>query len=631
MPYSISTEAKDCNGFAVIKDNDGFIMGCHETEQEAQDQITALNISEAEAKGERQANPEQDIYETKEEAEAKAEQIGCVGSHTHEIDGKTYYMPCDKMSDYEEITGMKHKDEDDTTLVSYNSEQRAVDRTPPKFMQENAQRGLDNLNKAGDGLVDETVRQARIMARGEQLSIAKIRKIAPWHKRHLSDLDREKSNPNDPDTWRGSDVAFLLWGSNPWTDPLEAADWAERKVAQLINEGELEPRQSDSSTPAPKKDQIKGSKKNKPGSAKGKKGGITFSEATTKSIQTIVNEHNDEVSNMASWRRLGMGTAKSVVRRGFGAYSTSHRPGVSRNAWGLARLRAFSYLLKNDRPKNSKYITDNDLLPKEHPRYTKKENKSQEQHIEVFDRVVAISQTIELQKNNTNLKEMDRLTENRSFTFAAVEERQDQDSDTLLFTGYASVFDKPYGVRDSRGAYNETIKPGAFKKTLQEQDDVRFLVNHDGIPLARTSSGTLNLEEDEYGLFVRAELDPSNPTVAEVASAMKRGDLNEMSFAFAAMRDDFNQNGDERTVSEARLYDVSVVTYPANPWAGAKLRGLDIEDLHRSLVEARSGEQAAEVLEDFINKVEDNDGVDKKRSNAQVELLKLKLERDGIR
>jgi hypothetical protein len=97
------------------------------------------------------------------------------------------------------------------------------------------------------------------------------------------------------------------------------------------------------------------------------------------------------------------------------------------------------------------------------------------------------------------------------------------------------------------------------------------------------------------------------------------------------MRDDFNQNGDERTVSEARLYDVSVVTYPANPWAGAKLRGLDIEDLHRSLVEARSGEQAAEVLEDFINKVEDNDGVDKKRSNAQVELLKLKLERDGIR
>ncbi len=631
MPYSISTDAKDCNGFAVIKDDDNKLMGCHETEAKAKDQITALNIAEAEYK--RQANPDQDIYETKEEAEAKAKEIGCVGSHTHEIDGKTYFMPCDKMSDYEEITGMKHKDEDDTTLVSYNSEQRAVDRKPPKFMQENAQRGLDNLTKAGDGLVDETVRQARIMSKGEQLSIDKIVKISAWHKRHLSDLDREKSNPNDPDTWRASDVAFLLWGSNPWTDPLEAADWADRKIAQLVNEGELEPRKkhSDSSTPAPKKDQVKGSAKNKPGSAKGKKGGITFSEATTKSIKTIVDEHNDEVSSMASWRRLGMGTAKSVVRRGFGAYSTSHRPGISRNAWGLARLRAFSHLLKKDRPKNPKYITDNDLLPKEHPRYSAKEKKSQDQHIEVFDRVVAISQTVQAIRKDTNLKEMERLTENRSFTFAAVEERSDEDNDTLLFTGYASVFDKPYGVRDSRGTYNETIKPGAFKKTLNEQDDVRFLVNHDGIPLARTSSGTLNLEEDEYGLFVRAELDPSNPTVAEVASAMKRGDLNEMSFAFAAMRDDFNQNGDERTVSEARLFDVSVVTYPANPWAGAKLRGIELENLHKELVEARSGEKAAEVLEDFINKVADNDGVDKKRSNAQVELLKLKLERDGIR
>ena len=531
MPYSISTEAEDCNGFAVIKDDDNFIMGCHETEEKAKDQIIALNIAEAESK--RQADASQDIYETKEEAEEKAKEIGCVGSHTHEINGKTYYMPCNNMKDYEDITGMKHKDEDDTTLVSYNSEQRQVDRTPPKFMQNNAQRGLDNLNKAGDGLVDETVRQARIMAKGEQLSIDKIVKIAAWHKRHLSDLDREASSPNDPDTWRASDVAFLLWGSNPWTNPMQAADWADRKIAQLVSEGELEPRASDSSTPAPKKDQIKGSKKNPKGSATGKKGGIKFSEATEKAIRGRIEKHNEDVKSMATWRKLKMGTAKAVVRRGFGAYSTSHRPGVSRQAWGLARLRAFSYLLKNDRPQNPAYKSDNDLLPEQHPRYSKKEEKSMnDQHIEVLDPVVAISNTMETQKRSTNLKEMERQTENRSFTFSAVEERKENDNNTLLFTGYASVFDKAYGVRDSKGVYEETIKQGAFKKTLQEQDDVRFLVNHDGIPLARTSSGTLELEEDDYGLFVKAELDPSNPTVAEVASAMKRGDLNEMSFAF---------------------------------------------------------------------------------------------------
>jgi HK97 family phage prohead protease len=631
MPYSISTEAEDCNGFAVVKDDDNFIMGCHETEEKAKDQITALNIAEAES--ERQADASQDIYETKEEAEEKAKQIGCVGSHTHEIDGKTYYMPCDNMKDYEDITGMKHKDDDDTTLVSYNSEQRQVDRTPPKFMQENAERGLDNLNKAGDGLVDETIRQARIMSRGEQLSIDKIVKIAAWHKRHLSDLDREKTNPNDPDTWRASDVAFLLWGSNPWTKPMGAADWADRKIAQLVSEGKLEPRQkeSDSSTPAPKKDQVQGSKKNPKGSASGKKGGIDFSESTQKSIRGRIEKHNEDVEGMADWRKLKMGIAKAVVRRGFGAYSTSHRPGVSRQAWGLARLRAFSYLLKNDRPQNPKYRSDNDLLPTEHPRYSKKEEKMSTQHLDVFDRPVAISQTLETQKRNTILKEMDKQTENRSFTFSAVEERNSNDNDTLLFTGYASVFDKPYGVRDSRGQYNETIKQGAFKKTLKEQDDVRFLVNHDGIPLARTSSGTLQLEEDDYGLFVRAELDPSNPTVAEVSSAMKRGDLNEMSFAFAAIKDNFDNNGENREVNEARLFDVSVVTYPANPWAGAKLRGVDIENLHKELVEARSGEQATEILESFINQVADGDNVDKKRSNPKVDLLKMKLERDGIR
>ena len=85
------------------------------------------------------------------------------------------------------INEAKQKEEENS--LDQDTELRQVDRTPPKFMQENAQRGLDNLNKAGDGLVDETVRQARIMAKGEQLSIDKIIKIAAWHKRHLSDLN----------------------------------------------------------------------------------------------------------------------------------------------------------------------------------------------------------------------------------------------------------------------------------------------------------------------------------------------------------------------------------------------------------------------------------------------------------
>jgi hypothetical protein len=89
------------------------------------------------------------------------------------------------------------------------------------------------------------------------------------------------------------------------------------------------------STPAPKKDRIKGSPKNKPGSAK-PGGKVTFSEGVTNSLKTKVKEHNAK-----SDRKVTLGMLKAVYRRGAGAYSTSHRPGVSRAAWSMARVNAF--------------------------------------------------------------------------------------------------------------------------------------------------------------------------------------------------------------------------------------------------------------------------------------------------
>ena len=502
----------------------------------------------------------------------------------------------------------------------------AVDLTAPAFMKKNMQRGLDNLNKAGSGLTPKTIRDARSIISSGKVSPAKAKLMFPWHARHQSDLKREKSNPNDPKTWRGSDVAFLLWGSNPWTNPMQAGEWAKRKVEQINNE-ERNLDQRAPSEPAPKKDQIKGSDKNKKGSASGKSNNISFNESTTKAIKTIVAEHNDIVKDMASWRKLRIPTAKAVVRRGFGAYSGSHRPGVSRQAWGLARLKAFSYLLRNDRPKNTKYVGDNDLLPESHPRFSKKEKKS-----DLFYDIKgdAMSLTSNILNNKVRINNVNKEKENRSFNLANVEIRENNEGEfTYSFSGYASVFDKPYGVRDSKGTYTETIKPGAFKKTLQEQDDVRFLINHDGIPLARSSSGTLKLEEDEYGLFVQADLDPNNPKVAEVASAMKRGDLNEMSFAFAAIRDDFS--GEKRDVQEVRLFDVSVVTYPANSYAGATLRGLDISENLKELVESRNTDQAVKVLEQIIEELDKPSEEDERsKSNPKLEILKIKMKKDGL-
>ena len=70
--------------------------------------------------------------------------------------------------------------------------------------------------------------------------------------------------------------------------------------------------------------------------------------------------------------RATLGALKSVWRRGAGAFSSTHRPGMSRQQWAMGRVNAYLHLLSTGKPKNAKYTTDNDLLPKEHKRSTKK-------------------------------------------------------------------------------------------------------------------------------------------------------------------------------------------------------------------------------------------------------------------
>jgi hypothetical protein len=120
------------------------------------------------------------------------------------------------------------------------------------------------------------------------------------------------------------------------------------------------------SKPAPKKDQIKGSTKNPKGSAKDGKS-VNFTATITKSLEKKVKEHNEKAPN---GRKVTLAKLKAVYRRGAGAFSTSHRPDQNRNSWAMARVNAFLHLVKSGRPKNAKYISDNDLLPKMHPKST---------------------------------------------------------------------------------------------------------------------------------------------------------------------------------------------------------------------------------------------------------------------
>lgn len=188
----------------------------------------------------------------------------------------------------------------------------------------------------------------------------------------------------------------------------------------------------------------------------------------------------------------------------------------------------------------------------------------------------------------------------RAFNVTDAEIRADAD-DSVTFDGIASVVDTPYSVRDVFGEFTETMARGAFNKTLKEKADVRLLVNHEGVPLARTKSKTLKLSAGP-DLRAVASLDPANPTVQEIRSAMSRGDMDQMSIGFRVTRQEWNGDYTERTIREVELFDVSVVTFPASPTTAASLRSIDefMQSLTRDTVDPDEIRRAIAHLESLI-------------------------------
>lgn len=165
-----------------------------------------------------------------------------------------------------------------------------------------------------------------------------------------------------------------------------------------------------------------------------------------------------------------------------------------------------------------------------------------------------------------------------AYTTIDVRQMQEGESEGTTLYGYAAVFDSP----SEPMPFVEYVKRGAFAKTLERGADVRLLIDHEGVPLARTTSGTLRLHEDERGLAVAADLDPNNPDAMRVMSALKRGDLSQMSFAFRTIKDRFSDDGMVRELDEVDLFDVSVVTFPAYERTVAEIRSRQLQQVESS-------------------------------------------------
>lgn len=148
-----------------------------------------------------------------------------------------------------------------------------------------------------------------------------------------------------------------------------------------------------------------------------------------------------------------------------------------------------------------------------------------------------------------------------------------QDGEAVVVVGHAAVFNQEVSIGDY---FREVIRPGAFVNAIG-RDDVPFLIEHEGLPLARTRSGTLKLQEDSIGLRIEAELDIEDPDVKRIIPKMKRGDLDKMSFAFRAVRQEWFEPEDDiplRILHEVDLGDVAIVTFPAYDGTDIALRSL---------------------------------------------------------
>jgi HK97 family phage prohead protease len=177
------------------------------------------------------------------------------------------------------------------------------------------------------------------------------------------------------------------------------------------------------------------------------------------------------------------------------------------------------------------------------------------------------------------------------------------EGDGMTFTGYASVFNSP---SQDLGGFIEYVAPGAFKRSLQSRNEVKLLWNHDaGEPLASLRGGTMQLVEDERGLKVTATL-PQTTRGKDVAELLRTKVIDSMSFGFNVIKDSWARDGQTRTLESVRLFEVSIVSFPAYESTTAQVRSqptINPDQLADALLKLESGEELDEANANLITEV----------------------------
>jgi HK97 family phage prohead protease len=153
-----------------------------------------------------------------------------------------------------------------------------------------------------------------------------------------------------------------------------------------------------------------------------------------------------------------------------------------------------------------------------------------------------------------------------------------EENNERIIEGYFAVFNSNYDIAPGM---SESVAPGAFRNTLA--GDIRALVNHDTtLVLGRTTARTLELSEDERGLWGRIRINPNDSDAVNLYERVKRGDVSQCSFGFDVLDEEteFREDGSVHwTIKEVKLYEVSCVTFPAYESTNIDARSKQREDI----------------------------------------------------
>ncbi len=242
MPYYIEDDAPGCAGWAVTKD-DGEVIGCHTTKQDAIDQMVAVSIAEdMEPGGERsvavRALP--DNYRPAVSADVPEGRAcgNCVHYNEAMIHPDGVQVWCNLWSEY--VRG-DHYCNRWEGRGARSTQLRQVDLSMPEYVRNNAARGLAYVGDGygGDGVTSRTMREARAMADGE-ITEDKVIRANAWAARHAVDLDAPQNRDPDHPDWPGAGaVAHFLWGIDP-ANPDPARNWFARKAEQIKAERNID-------------------------------------------------------------------------------------------------------------------------------------------------------------------------------------------------------------------------------------------------------------------------------------------------------------------------------------------------------------------------------------------------------